>query len=456
MTGEQAPSARDGAGLRTWPNARLNRGLLLQVVVCVVPAMLALRAGHAAVAAHWFFTTLLGFLGANLILGGAASSLSLIIAVLPGLMLLRNYFLYNSVGVLLGIGIGNLLLRSPADFRVVQRAGITWLLWLSTVYWLLSFMLTGEYHANLRTIEFVFAAGAIVLLSRHREQFASALHGQLVSLLSIGFAFFALGDRLGYGRIEGTLIGNPVTFGVPLALLLILANADDGRWLLLQRRPSIRLLISLVTGVLLLFSTSRVSWLVATLSLVIILLLDRSHRRLALVSVALLVGATAIAVRTERGAFVTAWYERTFSPKRTLLQKTSGRSDQWVLFPEVMKEAPIWGFGPGAGASIYARYSLLEPAIRFRRGQEMAWHSLYQQIAVETGIIGLAFLFIALALMVRSGHRTWRERGEVTPLLGALGFIIVAVTVSGLDAASGMFLGFGLLTRPSEGTPSYP
>ena len=202
------------------------------------------------------------------------------------------------------------------------------------------------------------------------------------------------------------------------------------------------------------FSTSRASWLVAAVSLLIILFLDRSRRRLALVSIALLGVATAIAVHTERGTFVTAWYERTFSPQRTLLQKTSGRSDQWVLLPAVMKDAPIWGFGPGAGPRIYAQYSLLEPTVQFRRGHEMAWHSLYQQIAVETGILGIVVLLILIALMLKSGYRAWRERGELTPLLGAVGFIIVAGTVSGMDPASGMFVGFALLPRAVK--PSVP
>jgi ribosomal protein S18 acetylase RimI-like enzyme len=112
-----------------------------------------------------------------------------------------------------------------------------------------------------------------------------------------------------------------------------------------------------------------------------------------------------------------------------------------------MTDAPIWGFGPGAGPRIYARYSALDPRIKYRRGRETAWHSLYEQIAVETGVIGVAVLVTLLALMVKSSYRRWRESAELTPLLGALGFIMVAATVSGMDAASGLFVGFALLAR---------
>ena len=93
-------------------------------------------------------------------------------------------------------------------------------------------MLTGEYYSNLRNMEMVFAAAGVVLLSSHSELFASALYGQLISLLGIGFALFPYGDRLGAAQLEDRLIGNPIAFGVPLAMLLVLANADDGRWLL--------------------------------------------------------------------------------------------------------------------------------------------------------------------------------------------------------------------------------
>src|SRR5438876_10454522 len=166
MAGGEAPS-RHVPKPTPGPDARLNRGLLLQVMGCVVPAMLVLRAGHPSLAARWLFVALFVFLGLNFILAGPTSPLSLVIAVLPGLTLLRDFFLYNSVAVLLAIGVGTMLLRSPRDIGAVQRTGITWLLWWCSLYWLLSFMLTGEYYSNLRNMEMVFAAAGVVLLSSH-------------------------------------------------------------------------------------------------------------------------------------------------------------------------------------------------------------------------------------------------------------------------------------------------
>jgi O-antigen ligase len=121
-----------------------------------------------------------------------------------------------------------------------------------------------------------------------------------------------------------------------------------------------------------------------------------------------------------------------------------------MVFPAVMRDAPVWGFGPGSGPAIYAQYSAQDPAVRYRPGRRYEWHSLYQHVAVETGGIGSVALLIILAFLIRTNYRWWKHNREITPLLGTLGFMIIGLTISGLDAASGLFLGFGLLVDPPE------
>ena len=427
---------------------RLRLGILTQVALCLIPATIALRAGDAQLAARWLFPVLLLCVVGNLMLGSSLSAVALIVAVLPMAMLLRAMFLYNSVIVLLALGVGGVLLRSPPLLSVLRRAGFTWLFPVATAYWLASYALTGQYASNLRILELVLSASALVLLAQHREQLATALCGILMSAAAIGTGLWDVGDRLGMTSVNDVRLGNPIAFGTPLALLLLLANADGGGWLLLKGRPRMRMLISGVVGMLLLLSTSRTSWLVAATGMLAVLLFNRYHRGWAVASLGLLVIAATIVLQTNRGTFLTVWYNRTFAPGRTLAQRTSGRSDQWSMFSEVMKDVPLWGFGPGSGRDVHARYSALKPRAKLRAGSRLEWHSLYQQLAVETGVIGTAALLLLLIHMVKGNYRWWHGDGVITPLLGTIGFMLIAATVSVMDGASGLFLGFALLPPP--------
>jgi O-antigen ligase len=428
-------------------DARLRNRVLLQTVVCIGPSMLAVAAAQPVHGARWLFATTVLFLGTNFVARTPESGIALLVALLPALSIFKGLVMWNALSFLFAVGTGAVLLQSPTNWRVVNRPMVVWLVYSTAVYWLVSFMLTGDYSRNLRAMEAAFAAVAMLLLVSHRQQLAGALLGSILTLWAVGLAMLPHSDRLGMANIAGIHLGNPITYGVPCALAFVLVNAEAGKWLLLQRRLVTRVLLSVTLGVLLLLSTSRASWLVTAVSLVVILVVNRASRRMALASVAVLGIATAGVLQTkETGAHLAKGFERTFSEKRSVLQKTSGRSDQWMLFPRVMEDAPLWGFGPGSGTQVYARYSALDPRIRYRRGGEAPWHSLYLHVAVETGVVGSVALLVLFTAMLASNVRSWRERREITPFLGTVGFLIIALTVSGMDAASGLFLGLGLLT----------
>jgi O-antigen ligase len=437
------------AALTARHDARLRNRVLLQTLVCIGPSMLAVAAAQPVLGARWLFATVVLFLGTNFVARTPESGLALLVALLPALSIFKGLVMWNALSPLFALGTGAVLLHAPAHWRVVNRPIVVWLVYTAAVYWLVSFMLSGDYSRNLRAMEAAFAAVGMLLLLTHRQQLAGALIGSILTLCAVGLAMLPYSDRLGMARIGGIHLGNPITYGVPCAMAFVLVNADAGKWLLLQRRLVTRVLLSVTLGILLLLSTSRASWLVAAVSLVMMLVVNPPSRRVALASLAVLAIATAGVLQTsEAGADLAKGFERTFSEKRSVLQKTSGRSDQWMLFPRVMEEAPLWGFGPGSGSQVYAHYSALDPRIRYKRGGEAPWHSLYLHVAVETGVVGSIALLALFSVMLATNVRSWRERREITPLLGTLGFLIIALTVSGLDAASGLFLGLGLLAPP--------
>ncbi|MFN2513883.1 MAG: hypothetical protein ABR568_21005, partial [Pyrinomonadaceae bacterium] len=65
------------------------------------------------------------------------------------------------------------------------------------------------------------------------------------------------------------------------------------------------------------------------------------------------------------------------------------------------------------------------------------------------GTIGIAGLILLLAPLLFRGFTYWRLYGSSAPLVGVIGFIVIGLSVSGLDAVTGLFLGIGLLSVKS-------
>jgi O-antigen ligase len=238
-----------------------------------------------------------------------------------------------------------------------------------------------------------------------------------------------------------------VQIGVPLALGLLLCVGDRGAWIGLSRRPVIRTALAALLAVLLLLTTSRGAWLVAVGGFFVILLVGRRGRLQMLLLVTLALAAAFVVVpRTSFGEFVEKGFSRTFDEERTARNRSSGRSDQWIVAGEAMTSSPVAflvGHGAGTGARVYARESVRTPGIEYAVGRNVPFHSLFMQIGVEMGIVGLILLVLWLGGVLR---RAWRNRSALgaMPMVGAVGWSLVALGVSANDTVSGVFLGLAL------------
>ncbi len=432
-------------------SSKLSWILLAQVALCVVPAMGLVRLGNPTLGARWFYGVTLLLLARLLLVKDRLGFVSLTVSLIPPLLMLRAFFFYNSLNVLMGTGIILWLFASPKEFFQAWK-DLRWrsLVILGGLYWLSSYLWTGEYSANMRALELVFSASCVYLLAKHREYLATALIGLSISVFSVGLAFMSRGDeRWGHEAVDGYILGNPISFGIPLALLFLLSISDRGKWLLLENRPHWRLTLGLISGAFLVISTSRGSWAIVVVNVIVLLVIGKRQRGMLLISIALLAVITLALLATQQGSFLAEFYDKTFSPNRSLAQRSSGRSDQWQIFPQVFKDSPIWGFGPGSGSSIYGQYSVLEENEVTLRG-DMAWHSLFLQVGVEAGTIGIMGLILLLAPLLFRGFTHWQLCGSSAPLIGVIGFIVIGLSVSGLDAVSGLFLGIGFLSVKSE------
>jgi O-antigen ligase len=416
--------------------AAFDKPVLMQIAFAVVPAMAATAAGHPAAGALYLLIVLFACLAYHFITRTPAAASAVMIGTLPVWMLLRNYFFYNSIEIVLALCVCAWMEGGKPDLRAIWKDRLVrCFVAFFAIYWALAWVFTGSYASEMRAFELVFSALNVCLLGKHRRMLGTAFAGVAVSVIAIGLGLLPYGARLGMAEVDGSRLGNPISFGIPAALILLLSIADGGRWMLLTAHPYLRIAINCVTGLLLALSTSRGSWLVLIVGAAVILFTDKKQRKVLLLSLIALCMCVFAWMRLEPSQTLQHYLEKTFSPEESWSKRTTGRAEQWEAFPRVIADSPAFGFGPGNGRRISVLYA----------HKNIIWHSIFMQFGAETGLIGLGLLVLLLAAFVR---RAWRHYGrvkEIMPLIGILGFLAIGVSVPALDGLSGMFLGLALI-----------
>lgn len=416
--------------------ASFDRPVLAQIIFAVGPAMAAVAAGRPSIGAAYLLSLLFAFLVYHFVSRTPVAASAVMIGTLPVWMLLRNYFYYNSIEVVLALCVLAWMEGGRPDLRAVWRDPLVRCFFaFFAVYWALAWIITGSYASEMRAFELVFSALNVCLLGKHRRMLGTALAGVAVSVVAIGLGLLPYGDRLGMAEVDGSRLGNPISFGIPAALVILLSIGDGGRWLLLGARPYLRMTLNAVTGLLLALSTSRGSWLVLIVGATVILCTDRRQRKAMLLSIAALCLCVFVWMKIEPSQTLQHYIEKTFSPEESWSKRTTGRAEQWEAFPRVIADSPVFGFGPGNGRRISVLYA----------HKNIIWHSTYLQFGAETGLIGLSLLLLLLFAFLRRAWRHYKRVREVMPLIGILGFLTIAVSVPALDGLSGMFLGLALI-----------
>ncbi len=178
----------------------------------------------------------------------------------------------------------------------------------------------------------------------------------------------------------------------------------------------------------------------------------------AVVAIALLVNLLLLSPYAD---MVQKGLDRTFSDERSAANRTSGRSDQWLVAEYVISKSAqnmILGYGPGRGIDIYERYSTRVPGITYNVGHRAAWHAFFMQLGVELGLVG--FLPFIFGLLLAVGRVfAWTRRTKVLfPMMCMLGYVVIIFTVAGSDTMSASLLAIGLYhaQRTREGKRKIP
>jgi O-antigen ligase len=418
---------------------RFHVSLLAQIAICVGPGMALVGLGRPELAAHIVPFTVFCFLVFYLFQQDRYRFLSLLIGALPVLGFLRGLFFYHGVTLFLAVGIGLWGAVDLKEFAFVWKdIAWRWLVALCLVYWWASVIYTGDYFSNSRFLDFALSLTGMYLLANQRGYLATALVGIAISATTLAMGLLPLaGDRLGLAMVGDMEIGNPIQMGVPTALIVLLCLSDNGRWLLLEDKPWLRLVIFVTTSAWLVLSGSRGSWVVVIAGFAIILLFGKQDRRPSFGALVLFCVGLVLLLSTDRGSKVTAQYDRSVDSDRSLKSRTSGRSVQWEVLPDIFAESPVWGWGPGSARDVDWLFTK----------RHLEWHALYIQIIAETGILGFIPLMTLLGIFLYRGILHLRRYGEIAPLICVVTFMVLGLSVTAVDALGGVILGLGLASR---------
>ena len=430
---------------------------LAQFIACVALPAALVAIGHVEIAGRLFWLLFGGILFITWFTGKRDELICFAVAGAPFIGLFRSYAFYNVIlFILLGV-LGFYGLSAFNHCRDVFRRYRFWsgiLLW-SFCYYGLSVYNARDYFVNLRLFELTFMVFAVLLLARRPNLFATAMLGLIVATCLLGFSMLphtGIGngdsERLGMVEADGRVLGNPAQIGLLLAISFLLLAVDGGRWLNIQSKPVIRWSLFAATACLLALTTSRMSWFICFAGLWTLILFGKNQRRKVItIMLAAGVGITLIAISPFGGLVKKGW-NRTFGSDRSLAKRTSGRADQWVVSRYAFTrsfDSIVHGYGPGMGAEVYATFSKDIPGIKYSVGKKVVLHSLFMQVAVEAGLLGLVLLLgWLLAMCFRLIANTFRSE-RVLPLACWAGYIVTVLSVSGNDMNSGILIGMALL-----------
>jgi O-antigen ligase len=419
------------------PEPPMRWTVVWEVILCGAPAAFLIYLAQLRWAAV-IFCSLLGLLVFYHSVRHEIIQMSaLVVGCIPMLMLLRPVFYQNSISVILAFALLMWSIWHPAEFlRLFRDPLIAVFCLVAFCYWWYSFLVTGIYSTNLRIFELALGGSVVGLLGMFRVYLAGAIWGLGASTALVAAAIWQYGiDRLGSAMVANHRLGNPEQTGLGCTLILILCVVDQGRWLRVGRGVILRIAAAAAAAALLILSTSRTSWVVALVGLAS-LMFARGQRRHLVLAVALFMLVVAGVLASSRGETVRKYFDKVVSEKRTLSQKTSGRYDMYVAFPELFWQSPVWGHGPGAAETLY----------RDTSHKEMAMHSLVLHLGIELGVFGLAFVLFSYSAVIRRAWRFRKLTGEIAPLACAMCCCVDALAHNSFNPLTATFLGLALST----------
>lgn len=294
---------------------------------------------------------------------------------------------------------------------------------------------TGSYVYLLKAFEMIGSAIIIAFLFKFVDE---ELRYYLIKKLVLALFVFSVSlsgssERLAV-FVEGieTSGMNPQNFGVLSSFL--------GITLILRKKSSISdvvyFVLALITCV---FSTSRVGIGSLLIGSIFIFVRKGQLVKISIIFIGLFVLFPFVTQLVDQEEFYDEYYSSLLDSDKSLNEKSSGRLEQWELVSDYVENASLIellvGYGPGKQKAAMQDVSKNFSFMDFQN-EHLVLHSLYLQLFIELGGIGLlVYLIIIFSLLLYS------VRFGQGSFFYLLPFVLIGFTTTGHDYFTGFFLG---------------
>jgi O-antigen ligase len=275
---------------------------------------------------------------------------------------------------------------------------------------------------NQVTFAFLAPIAFRLLWTPERVRHAVNLIALTTMLVSIHALFTVRGELmsghlLAGNRASGLVAGQPNLFGgflaMMIAIFLPLAIGKNA-----SRRERIFYLATLgSSGLALLLTLSRGSWLALIAGILFIALYRGARIVIFLIVVAASSPLWLPQEVVDRVMVTTERMETSDDPE--LDESAQVRVEQWKALPAMFGESPLWGHGYLSFHRVWARHG--------PTGQPKSAHSSIIEFATQQGLLGIAAYCWLLGTMALAGWRVWRRHPD--PFLRDLAPALIAALI---------------------------
>ena len=418
-----------------------------------LPTILLIALGQINISGKYFWVVFAVVFTIKIIKNDVDGIIFVLLSNSPLIMILREYAFFNVIVFIYLILFSFVFIKKKSIFDklLVNYPFLLPAMLLFIFYYFASFLNTGVYSRNLRALEFLFTIVSVMWLYQNISKFKQFL--SIFIFLSILYGLSALRYIGDYGRLGGieyettfgaTTIGNPIQIGILMSIAIFSLILDKSYWIKEYFSRNMIIALVAISFSLLLLSTSRAGWLFSALGWAVTFLLGSRNRFRMLMYISVLALSFSLLQKTEYFEWAQKGIDRTFGSEKSLVGRTNGRSDQWALAWTVFTENGsnfIMGQGIGNGTDLYKSESAGSSI--YGSGKAKAWHSLFMQIIVETGIIGLLIYLWLLFVIVSAIYANFKKDKLILSLIMFLGYIVIIFTTSGFDLLTGILFGIG-------------
>ena len=432
-----------------------NRNLIFNSMLVSLPSLIFLGVGNVSNMSAYFtisFTVVFVYL---LLSKDVLTLTAFTFTLLPLINFLKGGFYFYNISTFLLIFIYFLIfIRARSHFHFLfKKKSFVYLFSIFTIYYLLSFFVTGRYNANLRSIDMLLTAGLVPILYNRSKLFQVAfiLLGFLATIFAIIISFFGGRyidkDFLGGAEVGG---GNPISYGLPVALFLtiiLLSPKNTVESLVAKNKKIIYTCTVLASFFALIVTTSRGSILAFLFCFIATFFQGKKVKEYARYIVLIVFGLITYEISSSYFPEFKVAEEfilgRAQQDDIDLNQYSHNREIMWEMVGNELNNGNyvFLGSGPGTQQDEFGEITNRQN-LKGVFDMNYAFHALPLQLIVEIGLgMTLCFYLYVFYLLFKAFSLARNSKFEL-PLLGLIFWISISLSVSGLDMLSGIAFGF--------------